>query len=84
MVLSNGKKGGKVVLFTTPVPVGMKNVPIKMESAQNRLYRSLPIAIKEGFGITCKGDYNPEDYTVSVSFGRDGMHSKFLLPFMFQ
>ena len=48
-----------------------------MESAQNRVYQSLPIATKEGFGITCKGDYNPKDYTVSVSFGKDGMYSKF-------
>ena len=56
---------GKVVTLMTPVPVGMKNVLIKMENAQNRVYNSLPIAVKEELEISSQGEYNPQDYSDS-------------------
>ena len=65
-----------VVTFTTPVPVGMKNVLVKMEKAQNRTYGALPIAIKEQFELD-KSSYNPIDFTVSVSFGKEVKYEEF-------
>ena len=65
-----------VVTFTTPVPVGMKNVLVKMEKAQNRTYRSLPIAIKEQFELD-ESHYNPKDFVVSVSFSKESKYEEF-------
>jgi len=67
-----------VVTFTTPVPVGMKNVLVKMEKAQNRTYRSLPIAIKEQFELD-ESHYNPKDFVVSVSFSKESKYEEFQL-----
>ena len=54
-----------VLTFTTPVPVVMNNVILKMESAQNRVYKSLPTIVKEHFDLT-SSNYQPKLFKVSV------------------
>ena len=62
------KSTGKVISFTTHVLVGMKNVLIKMEAAQNGHNEALPMAVKDSFIIDPASEYNPENYHVMVFF----------------
>ena len=50
-----------------PIPVGMEGLLRKLESAQNRSFKSIPVAIKEEFGMT-ESSFNPKDYSVFVLF----------------
>ena len=65
-----------VLTFTTPVPVGMKNVILKMESAQNRVYKSLPTIVKEHFDLT-SSNYQPKLFKETVSFSSNSRYDDF-------
>ena len=57
----------KVFSFKGPIPVGMENLLTKLESAQNRSYQAIPLAVREEFSMV-ESTYNSGEYEVSVSF----------------
>ena len=61
------KPSEKMFSFESPVPVGMENLLKKLESAQNRSFEAIPMAVRDEFSITDK-NYKSSDYDVNVSF----------------
>ena len=57
----------KVYVMKAPTPVGMTDLMIKLQSAYNRYWRSVPSLVAEYFDIN-KENYQAKDYSVSVSF----------------
>ena len=57
----------KVYVMKAPTPVGMTDLMIKLQSAYNRYWRSIPSLVVEYFDIN-KENYQTKDYSVSVSF----------------
>ena len=57
----------KMFTFDTPVPVGMEELLKKLETAQNRNYDAISLAVRQKFDMTEKG-YKSQDYEVNVSF----------------
>ena len=54
-------------LIKTPVPCGMTGLIVKLQTASCRCWESLPVSIKNHFGLTKKTDFDPKKYKVEVS-----------------
>ena len=63
--------------FPSPIPVGMEKLLTKLESAQNRSFKSLPLAVREEFTIM-ENSYNPANFEVRVTFS-EAMYGNFRL-----
>ena len=61
------KQSKKMFTFESPVPVGMEEVLQKLETAQNRSFEAIPVAVREEFSML-ESTYKSIDYEVSVSF----------------
>lgn len=57
----------KTFSFSGPIQVGMENLLAKLESAQNRAFQAIPLAVREEFSMV-ETTYRRDDYEVSVSF----------------
>ena len=57
----------KTFSFPGPIPVGMEKLLTKLESAQNRTFVCIPLAVREEFSMV-ESMYKSTDYEVSVSF----------------
>ena len=57
----------KTFTFPGPVPVGMEKLLAKLESAQNRTFNVIPLAVREEFCMS-ESSYKSTDYAVEVTF----------------
>ena len=64
--------------MTIPVPVGMETLLEKLESAQNRGFEAIAVAVKDYFKLT-KVSYENFNFTVHVSFSDEKFDSFRLL-----
>ena len=54
-------------LIKTPVPCGMTGLIVNLQTASCRCWESLPVSVKNHFGLTKKTDFDPKNYKVDVS-----------------
>ena len=65
-------------IITSPVPVGMKNLMVKNQSASGQSWESFPRSVKKHFELQVKpAAFNANDYNVEVSFSTEEKYGKF-------
>ena len=57
---------GNEFLIKTPLPCGMTGLIVKLQTTSYRCWESLPVSVKNLFGLTKKKDFDPEHYNVDV------------------